>query len=248
MSTANMYYEIGSLKIVIDGYRSAGYHKANFMVAEVIGSALTYPYKPDVAAVTRDAGAVASSVNLRLWVTATDHSFDTATWSKLTGLAPLTHDDVLSSDMEKIPSDRCTAVYGGEKVTLGRGCGSARSAVESQRDSTTNPGATTPVELGVASFQIRPPEDFATELALRFSQLWWNARFPFTVEGPQCGVVPAGTATRTRQCFDLAVPIVIEGKNYGARLKLRLQTVMMRLDSVDFDRTEALQLHSWLGW
>src|SRR5205814_5005984 len=124
MSIANMYYEIGSLKIITDGYIS------RIPQGEFYGGggglARTHdPYKPDVTAVTRVMQALggASSINLLLTGHSHfDHSFDTATWSRLTGariIGPIT--TCYQAMAEKIPSSRCTAVYGGELLALADG-------------------------------------------------------------------------------------------------------------------------------
>ena len=87
MSISNMYYEIGSLNVVTDGYITRLPQDAFFGGGG--GFAQTRrPFTPDVAAVTRVMNALGRPSRVGLLLTGHshwDHSFDTATWSKLTG-------------------------------------------------------------------------------------------------------------------------------------------------------------------
>ena len=112
MSISNMYYELGSLNIVTDGYITRLPQDAFFGGGG--GFAQTRrPFTPDVAAVTRVMNALGrpSRVNLLLtghshW----DHSFDTATWSKLTGARIIgSKTTCLQAQAEGVPAERCRA-------------------------------------------------------------------------------------------------------------------------------------------
>ena len=96
-------------------------------------------------AVTRVMNALGgpSSVNLLLTGHSHfDHSFDTATWSALTGARIIgSMTTCLQAQAERIPADRCTAVSGGETITLGRRRHDARGPLEPQRRSRGEPGA-----------------------------------------------------------------------------------------------------------
>ncbi|MGH8679207.1 MAG: hypothetical protein ACREUQ_12770, partial [Burkholderiales bacterium] len=124
MSIANLYIEAGPVKAVFDGYITrlpqSAFHGGGGGYAYT-----TRPFKPDVAAVSRvlDALGGPNAVNLLLtghshW----DHSFDTATWSKLTG-APIigSQTTCLEVRAENTPAERCTPVYGREVIELGDG-------------------------------------------------------------------------------------------------------------------------------
>src|SRR5260221_13478520 len=85
-SISNVYYQVGPLNIVTDGYITRIPASAFFGGGG--GLARTrQPYKPDVAAVTRVLTALGGPSRVNLLLTGHshfDHSFDTATWSKLT--------------------------------------------------------------------------------------------------------------------------------------------------------------------
>src|SRR5205085_5259691 len=123
LSVTNIYYELGPLRILTDGYITR--LPRSLFAGGGGGLAKAKPSVPDEAAVTRVMSALGgpSSVNLLLNGHAHfDHSFDTATWSKLTGAriigSPTT---CLQAKAQKVPDDRCRAVYGGESIGLGDG-------------------------------------------------------------------------------------------------------------------------------
>ena len=74
------------------------------------------PHTPDVAGVTRVLNALGGPAKIQMLLSGHshfDHSFDTATWSRLTGariIGPKT--TCLQAEAEKIPAARCTAVFG----------------------------------------------------------------------------------------------------------------------------------------
>src|SRR6185369_8643745 len=87
MSIANVYYEVAGVGIMTDGYFSRIPQSA-FSGG---GGGLAHtdmPYKPDVNAVTRILNVLGGKERVRILLTGHshfDHSFDTATWSELTG-------------------------------------------------------------------------------------------------------------------------------------------------------------------
>src|SRR5262249_21594487 len=124
MSISNMYYEMGPLRILTDGYFTRIPQRA-FSGG---GGGLAHtqrPFKPDVDAVTRVMNALGGPSSVTLLLTGHshfDHSFDTAAWSRLTGariIGPKT--TCLQAVAQSIPADRCHAVYGREALTLGDG-------------------------------------------------------------------------------------------------------------------------------
>ena len=86
MSISNMYYELGPLNIVTDGYITRLPQDAFFGGGG--GYAQTRrPFAPDVAAVTRVMNALSRPTRVNLLLTGHshwDHSFDTATWRSFT--------------------------------------------------------------------------------------------------------------------------------------------------------------------
>ncbi len=87
MSISNMFYEIGPVRIVTDGYISrlpqSAFSGGGGGLAQT-----SRPFTSDVAAVTRVVDALGKPSRISLLLTGHshwDHSFDTGTWSKLTG-------------------------------------------------------------------------------------------------------------------------------------------------------------------
>src|ERR1019366_6926743 len=109
MSIANVYYELGSKYIITNGYISRIPHSAFFGG----GGGLAYThsaYRSNAKAVARVLNALGGRKKVNLLLTGHshfDHSFDTATWSRLTGahiVGPKT--TCLQVMAEKIPSQR----------------------------------------------------------------------------------------------------------------------------------------------
>ena len=235
MSIANMYYEIGSLKIVTDGYISR-VPQSEFYGGGG-GLAQTHdPFKPDVAAVTRVMQAIggASSVNLLLTGHSHfDHSFDTATWARLTGariIGPIT--TCYQVMAEKISSDRCAAVYGGEKLTLAEGVTMRVVRWNHSGDSVANPEQHNPVELKATPVPDSRTGGLHAGVAEDFPNGGGARGFLFTVEAPQGRL--SWYYQNSASPSDLTVPIVIDGKDYGAPLdNLKAAMKDAGLDSVD---------------
>ena len=138
MSISNMYYEIGPLRVMTDGYFTRIPQSAFFGGGGGLANT-RQPYKPDVAAVTRVMKAIGGPASVNLLLTGHshfDHSFDTATWSALTGARIIgSKTTCLQAQAERIPADRCTAVSGGETLHAGRRRHDARDPLEPQRRS-----------------------------------------------------------------------------------------------------------------
>lgn len=235
MSIANLYLQIGSLNIVVDGYisrvpRSEFYGGGG-------GLARTHdPYKPDVAAVTRVMQALggASSVNLLLTGHSHfDHSFDTATWSRLTGariIGPMT--TCYQARAEIIPADRCTAVYGGEKMTLADGVTMRVVRWNHSGDSVTNPEQHNPVELSATPVADTATGGLHAGVAEDFPNGGGTRGFLFTVDSAQGRL--SWYYQNSGSASDLTTPIVMDGKNYGAPLdNLKAAMKDAGLNSID---------------
>jgi len=116
MSIANMYYEINGVGILTDGYFTRIPQDAFFGGGGGLGQT-HMPYKPDVNAVTRVLDALGGKRRIQLLLTGHshfDHSFDTATWSQLTG-APIigSKTTCLQAIAQHVPANRCRSVEGG---------------------------------------------------------------------------------------------------------------------------------------
>ena len=188
MSIANVYYELGALNIVTDGYISRLPQGAFFGGGG--GLAQTrQSFKPDVAAITRVMNALGkpSKVNLLLtghshW----DHSFDTATWSKLTGARIIgSRTTCLQAQAEGVPADRCRAVSGGEAIALAEGVTLRVVRWNHSGDPAVNPEQHNPVELTSVPVPDPATGGLRAGVAEDFPNGGGNRGFLFTVDGPQ---------------------------------------------------------------
>ncbi|MGH8694570.1 MAG: hypothetical protein ACREVM_10130, partial [Burkholderiales bacterium] len=212
MSIANIHYELGRLRILTDGYISRiperEFHGGGG------GYAYTrHPWKPDVEAVSRvlDAIGGASEVNLLLtghshW----DHSFDTATWSKLTN-SPIIGSITTCFEVmaENIPAERCTPVYGQEKISLAEGVTLRVVRWNHSGDPAKNWEQHDPVELDAIPRPDPATGGLRAGVAEDFPNGGGNRGFLFTVDGPQGRF--SWFYQNSASPVDLHVPIVING-------------------------------------
>lgn len=128
MSIANWYFRVGDTRIVMDGYVSRLPERL-FVPSPVFPKDLyTYTSAPatvDTAAITRVREAMLGDARLDLLLAGHahwDHSWDTPTWSRLTG-APMvgSQSACLQAQAQGVPASACRTVSGGEKITLGDG-------------------------------------------------------------------------------------------------------------------------------
>ena len=234
MSIANMYYEIGSLGVITDGYFTRIPQSAFFGGGG--GLAQTrQPYKPDEPAVTRVLNALGGASRVNVLLTGHshfDHSFDTATWSKLTGARIIgSKTTCLQAEAEKVPSDRCLAVYGREAITLAEGVTMRVVRWNHSGDSMRNPEQHDPVELKSA-----PRPDAAGALRAGVAEDFPNgggARgFLLTVDAPDGRI--SWFFQDSASAADLDAPIVIDGVDYGAPVEnLKAAMKAAALESVD---------------
>src|SRR5258708_3434113 len=235
MAIANIHYELGPLRILTAGYISRiperEFHGGGG------GYAYTrHPWKPDVAAVSRVLDAIGgpSEVNLLLtghshW----DHSFDTATWSKLTN-APIIGSITTCFEVmaENIPAERCTPVYGLEKIPLGEGVTLRVVRWNHSGDPAKNWEQHDPVELDAVPRPDPATGGLRAGVAEDFPNGGGNRGFLFTVEGPQGRF--SWFYQNSASAIDLHVPIIINGVDYGAPIEnLKIAMKDAGLQSVD---------------
>lgn len=235
MSISNMYYELGPLNIVTDGYITRLPQDAFFGGGG--GYAQTRrAFTPDVAAVTRVVNALGGPTRVNLLLTGHshwDHSFDTATWSKLTGARIIgAKTTCLQAQAESVPAERCRAVNGGEAIPLSDGVTMRVVRWNHSGDPAVNPEQHNPVEL-----QAVPARDPATGglragVAEDFPNGGGNRAYLFTVDGPDGRF--SWFFNNSASAVDLHVPIVIDGVDYGAPIE-NLKSAMRdaKLSAVD---------------
>jgi hypothetical protein len=235
MSISNIYYELGSLHILTDGYISripqSEFYGGGGGLAQTRNSS-----KPDVNAVTRVMKALGGPGKINLLLAGHshfDHTFDTATWSELTGariIGPKT--TCFQAIAEHVPAGRCTAVYGHEKLSLAKGVTMYVVRWNHSGSSTRNPEQHDPAELDTPP--IPDPESGGLHggVAEDFPNGGGGRGFLFTVDAP--GGRFSWFFENSASATDLDAPIVLNGTNYGAPIE-NLKTAMREagLDSVD---------------
>ncbi len=233
MAVANMYYELGPLGIVTDGY----FTRIPQSAFSGGGGGLAHTresFKPDASAVGRVLKALGGASKVNLLLTGHshfDHSFDTATWSKLTG-APIigSQTTCFQAQAESVPVARCRAVSGREAITLSEGVTMRVVRWNHSGDSTRNPEQHNPVEL--RSVPQLDGGGLHAGVADDFPNGGGGRGFLFTVDGPQGRF--SWFYQNSASAADLAVPIVLDGTDYGAPLEnLRAAMKDAGLVSVD---------------
>ena len=216
MSIANMHFGIGDRQIVADGYITRLPESLFFGGGGV--DSTTRAARPDEAAVREVFDAIGGKTAVTLLLTGHnhfDHSFDTATWAKLSGAqvigSPTT---CLQVRAEKIPASRCRAVLGGETIALGAGIHLYPVRWNHSGDPARNPAQHNPRELE------RVPKVTAGGLragvAEDFPNGGGNRAYLFTIDGPTGRL--SWFFQDSASPVDLREPIVLGGRNYGAPL------------------------------
>jgi L-ascorbate metabolism protein UlaG (beta-lactamase superfamily) len=234
MSISNMYYELGPLNIVTDGYITRLPQDAFFGGG---GYAQTRrPFRPDTAAVTRVMNALGRPTRVNLLLTGHshwDHSFDTATWSKLTGARIIgSKTTCLQAQAEEVPAERCRIVNGRETLALGDGVTMRVVRWNHSGDPAVNPEQHNPVELNAVPVPDPATGGLRAGVAEDFPNGGGNRAYLFTVDGPDGRF--SWFFSNSASAVDLHVPIVIDGVDYGAPIE-NLKSAMKnaKLTSVD---------------
>lgn len=235
MSISNVHYEVGSLRILTDGYITRLPQSAFFGGGGGLAST-RQTFKPDVGAVRRVLTAIGGPGSVNLLLTGHshfDHSFDTATWSQLTGARIVGSKTTCFQAMaEDIPADRCTAVYGGERMSLADGVTLRVIRWNHSGDSATNPEQHNPIELDAAPRRDPQTGGLRAGVAEDFPNGGGNRAFLFIVDGPDGRF--SWFFQNSASAADLHVPIVVGGTNHGAPLEnLRAALEAEGLESVD---------------
>ena len=217
-SIANVYLELGPALMLIDGYitRLPG----NDFFGGGSGLAFTHTnYSSDEAAIRGVLTALGGPGRINWLFTGHshwDHSFDTATWARLTG-APIYGPSTtcLQARAEGTPVAGCTAVVGGEKIPLAPGVTVRVIRWNHSGDSTSNPEQHNPVELKAV-----PTPDAQGRLRAGVSEDFPNGggsrAFLFTIDS-SAGMYSV-LFEDSSSAADLKQPIILDGVNYGAPL------------------------------
>jgi hypothetical protein len=235
MSIANIHYALGDLRILTDGYIT------RIPESEFHGGGGGYaytrnPWKPDVAAVSRVLDAIGGPSEVKLLLTGHshwDHSFDTATWSKLTG-APVIGSitTCYEARAENLPEDLCRPVYGREKFELAEGVTMRVVRWNHSGDPAKNWEQHDPVELDAIPRPDPATGGLRAGVAEDFPNGGGNRGFLFTVDGPQGRY--SWYYHNSASAVDIDVPIVVDGVDYGAPIEnLKAALRDAGLESVD---------------
>jgi len=235
MSMANLHYEIGELGVVTDGYITRIPQEAFFGGPSGLASTRA-SHRPDVEAVERVLAALGGSRRVTLLLTGHshwDHSFDTATWSKLTG-APVVGSRTTCFQVraEEVPAGDCTVVEGRERMPLADGVTMYVVRWNHSGDPARNPEQHDPVELDAVPVPDPQTGGLRAGVAEDFPNGGGSRGFLFVVDGLDGRF--SWFQQSSASAVDLAVPIVADGVDHGAPLdNLREAMTAAGLDRVD---------------
>jgi hypothetical protein len=229
-----MFYEIGPLGIITDGYITRIPERViSRGGGDLTGTGLTH--KPDVDAVQRVLTALGGPSKVNLLLTGHshfDHSFDTGTWSKLTGARIMgSRTTCFQAEAQLLPVVRCVPIAGGERLVLGDGVTMYVVRWNHSGDPAINPAQHNPSELKAPP---RPDSagGFRPGVAEDFPNGGGNRAFLFVVDGANGRF--SWFFQNSASAVDLHVPIVVDGVDFGAPIEnLKAALASAGLDSVD---------------
>jgi len=223
MSIANWYFKIGDLRIIMDGYITRVPGPPFFVPSPQFPAdqfAFTIgPRTVEVGSIKRVLEALPARGRLDLLLTGHshfDHSWDTPTWSKLTG-APIIGglSTCLQAQAQRVRRGQCLIVNGGERITLGNGV--TMHVVRFNHSGND----TNPIQHFARELSAPPVPDLVTGgLRAGVGEDYPNGgggrAYLFTIErhGKRLSFFVQNSAS----AFDLDRDIVVDGVNYGAPL------------------------------
>jgi hypothetical protein len=222
MSIANWYFKIGEKRVMMDAYISRLPGPPFFYAPPGYPGDLYAYTKSGYAVETDSIGKVREAVlgdkkldYLLVGHSHWDHSWDTPTWSKMTG-APLIGgiSTCLQAEAQGVTGAQCRSVSGGEKIALGDGV-TMRVVRFNHSGDKSNPIQHFPRELYRA-----PTPDASGNLRAGVAEDYpnggGNRAFLFTIDGPDGQL--AFFVNNSSSAFDLDKDIIIDGVNYGSPL------------------------------
>ena len=222
MSIANWYFKIGEKRIMMDAY-----------ISRVPGPPFFYSpptYPGDLYAYTKGGYAVETdSIRkvreavlgdkkldyLLVGHSHFDHSWDTPTWSKLTG-APLIGgiSTCFQAEAQGVTGAQCRRVNGGEKIALGDGITMRVVRFNHSGDDKN------PIQHFARELYRAPIPDASGHLRAGVGEDYpnggGNRAFLFTIDGPDGQL--AFFVNNSSSAYDLDKDIVVDGVNYGSPL------------------------------
>lgn len=220
LSISNIYAEMGPLKVMIDGYITRLPESAFFGGGGGLANT-RQAFVPDEPAIRDVLNALGGSTSINLLLTGHshfDHSFDTATWSRLTGariMGPQT--TCLQAQAQGIPADRCKAVVGREVIQLADGITMHVIRWNHSGDPATNPEQHNAVELTAVPSAAPGAAGLRAGVAEDFPNGGGNRAYLFVIDGPSGKF--SWLFQNSGSPVDLGTPIVIDGVDYGAPIE-----------------------------
>jgi hypothetical protein len=219
LSIANIYYEFGPMTVLTDGYISripaSEFHGGGGGLART-----RTPQTSDVPAVARVLAALGGPSSINLLLTGHshfDHSFDTATWSRLTGASIIgSRTTCLQARATGLAERSCRTVDGGEAMTLAEGVRMRVIRWNHSGDPAINPEQHNPVELDEVPRPDPVSGGLRAGVAEDFPNGGGNRAFLFDVDGPDGRF--SWFYQNSASAVDLHLPIVVDGRNFGAPL------------------------------
>jgi L-ascorbate metabolism protein UlaG (beta-lactamase superfamily) len=234
MSIANIHFDFGTTRVLADGYITR-VPQANFQGGGGGFDTTLQPVRPDEKAVREVFEAMGGRDAFDLLLTGHshfDHSLDTPVWARLSGANVVgSNSTCLQLQAAKLPPERCRAVWGGERIDLATGVRMYVIRWNHSGDPAKNPAQHNPRELKAV-----PVPDAEGRLragvAEDFPNGGGNRAYLFVIDaadGP-LSVFYQDSAS----AVDLTVPIVMDGKDFGAPLEnLRRALADAKLEGVD---------------
>jgi hypothetical protein len=190
----------------------------------------------DVAAIARVMNALGGPTRVSLLLTGHshwDHSFDTASWSRLTGARIIgSRTTCLQAQAQSVPRDRCRAVEGGETIALSEGVTMRVVRWNHSGDPSVNPEQHNPVELSEAPTPDPVTGGLRAGVGEDFPNGGGNRAYLFTVDGPDGRF--SWFFSNSASAVDLHLPIVVNGVDHGAPIdNLKAAMTGAKLASVD---------------